>query len=100
MEFYYFGDLDSEGISIWYELQKEQQVDIKPFIFFYETLFDIYCDVAQPLRKNQRISKEATDSFLQYLSIETKSKVANLLYNKLYIPQEGLNYQLLDELSD
>ncbi|MCL0077720.1 hypothetical protein M1N61_01470 [Peptococcaceae bacterium] len=36
--FYYFGDLDAEGISIWYELTEQREV--VPFVYFYCCLFE------------------------------------------------------------
>ncbi|MBO8137129.1 MAG: hypothetical protein H0Z40_03180 [Desulfotomaculum sp.] len=100
VNFYYFGDLDPEGILIWYELQRQERVDIRPFVFFYDTLVKKYLHVAQPLKKEQTVSTEAVQAFLAYFSSGRSELIREMLRGNLYLPQEGLNYQLLKELSD
>ncbi|MDO7786878.1 Wadjet anti-phage system protein JetD domain-containing protein [Desulforamulus aquiferis] len=98
--FYYFGDLDLEGVLIWYELQRQEWVDIKPFVFFYEALINKYLHVARPIKKEQKISEEAVQAFLTHFSTDASEAISKMLRCNLYLPQEGLNYQLLNELSD
>lgn len=100
VHFYYFGDLDPEGIDIWYALQKQNQVKIQPFVFFYQTLVQRYRQVAQPLKKNQRVSPEGLQAFLTYFSAPEAALIAEMLDCRLYLPQEGVHYQLLYELSN
>ncbi|MDD3653748.1 MAG: DUF2220 family protein [Desulfotomaculaceae bacterium] len=100
VNFHYFGDLDPEGILIWHELQRRAQVKIRPFVFFYSTLVNKYLNVAQPVKKGQTISKEAIQAFLAYFSAGDADLISKMLNSNLYLPQEGLNYQLLNELAD
>lgn len=98
--FYYFGDLDPEGISIWHQLQKQEAVEFKPFVFFYNALFEKYAHIAPKVRKEQRFLQQAVESFLTYFSTSQSKLMLNILKEGRYLPQEGLNYQLLHQLSD
>jgi len=98
--FYYFGDLDPEGILIWFELQKRERVPISPFTFFYAILVNRYLHIAQPIKKEQTVSTEAVRAFLTFFSPGDAESISEMLSANLYLPQEGLNYQLLNELSD
>ena len=100
VKFYYFGDLDPEGISIWFDLQRKSKVDIKPFVFFYNRLLEKYLQVAQPIKKDQKVSAEAIQAFLSYLPDDSAKSISKMLSSKRYLPQEGLNLQLLIEFSD
>lgn len=98
VNFYYFGDLDPEGISIWFELQRKSGINIKPFVFFYDMLINKYIHVAQPIKKEQKTSTEAVQAFLAYFSAESITSICEIVSSNLYLPQEGLNYQLLKKI--
>jgi hypothetical protein len=100
--FYYFGDLDPEGILIWYDLGKQYEHIIKPFTIFYEALYDRYGKNAPFLKdkKNgQKYSIEAIRSFLSFFEQSYRAGILELLDAKKYLPQEGLNYILLKKLA-
>jgi hypothetical protein len=89
--FYYFGDIDKEGINIWHSLNlKTQQM-------FGETV-----NLALPfykacLEKNQTHGKEtqredeaALNGFISYFTLEEQALIRNSLANGGYYPQEIL----------
>ncbi len=98
--FYYFGDLDPEGVLIWYDLQNKQQINIRPFAFFYEKLISEFYNLAQPIKKEQTVSHEAIRAFLAHLSPEKAKAAFTILKSNLYLPQEALNYHLLNTIAD
>ncbi|MGM0501024.1 MAG: Wadjet anti-phage system protein JetD domain-containing protein [Bacillota bacterium] len=98
LNFYYFGDLDPEGIKIWWGLQDKYQVEFKPFQFFYHQLL-VREREAPKLRKKQNFNQLAMQEFCQYFATNWIQKIKDLLQADRYLPQEGLNYQKLKELS-
>ncbi|MDK2889114.1 MAG: hypothetical protein PWP72_1992 [Thermoanaerobacter sp.] len=102
-DFYYFGDLDPEGILIWHDLQREYGFSVKPFTLFYNALFDRYWENAPPLidgkKAGQKYSEEAIKAFLAYFDKRRSAGILQMLEEKKYLPQEGLNYVLLKELA-
>jgi len=101
--FFYFGDLDPEGILIWYDLQKNYRVSIMPFTFFYNALFDAYGENAPPIKGDkagQRYSEEAVEAFLAFFTAQRGREILQMLKENNYLPQEGLNRVLLKELAD
>ncbi|MHA7963979.1 Wadjet anti-phage system protein JetD domain-containing protein [Paenibacillus sp. CAU 1782] len=88
--FYYFGDLDYEGIRIWHEVNKQQNmIPARPF---YEACLE------QPYvlgKGNQRRSEEALSSFLPYFSAERREQIVSCLHSGGYYPQEVLSTQQL-----
>jgi hypothetical protein len=98
LQVYYFGDLDREGIAIWHELQRRTEVDIKPFVYFYQELLERYRALEMP--KQQRMVAKAVEDFLAYFSTGHSKLIFNIMANGRYLPQEGLNYQVLCQLAD
>ena len=96
-EFYYFGDLDPEGISIWYALTRK--VPVKPFTLFYKVLFEKYCCDAPPVRKSQIFSLEAVEAFTAHFSEDTAEGIKKMLLDGRYLPQEGLDFASMRELA-
>ena len=99
LNIYYFGDLDPEGIFIWHKLRINYEVEIKPAQYFYRQLINHYLDQAPRLEKEHNFNQQAIEEFLHYFSKPVGEKIESLLASERYIPQEGLNYQLLKELS-
>ena len=97
--FYYFGDLDREGVSIWYRLQN-RQIKPEPFIYFYNKLIELYGTM--PLRQStsQSFNQEAVHNFLDYFDTDSSKKISEILESGKYIPQEGLSYQTLVKISN
>lgn len=96
---YYFGDLDPEGINIWWGLARRYEVEFKPFVFFYQQLLELKQE-APKLKTAQQVNKSAVKEFCRYFEVEGQKRIRELFTAGQYLPQEGLNYQLLKELSD
>jgi hypothetical protein len=101
--FYYFGDLDPEGILIWYDIKRQYGISLQPFILFYNALFDRYWANASLLKEGnkggQKYSEEAVEAFLAYFDERRATGILQMLKEGKYLPQEGLNYVLLKELA-
>jgi hypothetical protein len=109
--FYYFGDLDWEGIRLFYRTRKANpSLEIKPFTVLYRLMLEL-------AEKQEKISElpESADQrgvtaelpeFLAALEPawegDPKSPAGGFLQNILaegkYIPQEIINYQIAAEL--
>ncbi|MBM7558093.1 Wadjet anti-phage system protein JetD domain-containing protein [Halanaerobacter jeridensis] len=98
LNFYYFGDLDPEGIKIWWGLQNKYEVEFIPLKFFYQQLLK-YSQAAVDLKTEQIFSEVAVDEFCDYFAKSAGDKIKHLLQNGKYLPQEGLSYQLLKVIS-
>ncbi len=98
IEFYYFGDLDNEGISIFQDLVKaNKNISIKPFITAYELMIKLSHDCHLPGTKDKRVVKSGVCTFITYLSLESQKKLTEILVNGEYIPQEIINYQVVTD---
>lgn len=96
---YYFGDLDYEGISIWSQLKDKYNVEIKPFVFFYEYLIDNYLCDAKGIPTKQELHNKSEKSFLNYFKPVHQNLLKKLLNEYKYIPQEALNYNTMKKIS-
>ncbi len=83
-EIYYFGDLDYEGIAIWYKLNQIRKVDIAAP--FYKELLGQKESYGS---KNQKRQEEAVQQFLSCFG-EEKEIINNLLIKGNYYPQEAI----------
>lgn len=95
---YYYGDLDPEGISIYYRTKAKTTRDIQPFTLFYEALWER----RNQLRKweNHRCSEEAYNDFFSYFPSTWSEKIRLFFDNKGCVPQEGVHLKMLRGLSD
>ena len=81
--FYYFGDLDYEGILIWYSLSKK--IPVLLALPFYEAC------LRKPYafgKLNQRPNEEALQAFVAYLNEVNQEKLKEMFQNGGYYPQE------------
>ncbi|MFB1081565.1 Wadjet anti-phage system protein JetD domain-containing protein [Jeotgalibacillus sp. JSM ZJ347] len=83
--FYYFGDLDLEGLFIWYQLSKKQTVHLaKPFY--------LAC-LEKPVMKgktNHRRNHEAVEVFLAHFTPSERKQMNDVLDHGGYYAQEVL----------
>ncbi|WP_307794870.1 Wadjet anti-phage system protein JetD domain-containing protein [Alkalihalobacillus sp. BA299] len=91
--FYYFGDVDNEGVSIWYSLSKVQHVELA-LPFYHACLLK----QAATGKENQKGRKEAIDAFLHYFSLEIQSELNVTLGEGKYFPQEILKAKELQQI--
>ncbi|OQA09344.1 MAG: hypothetical protein BWY65_01129 [Firmicutes bacterium ADurb.Bin373] len=97
--FYYFGDLDPEGINIYCLLSAEYpQYDIQPFVAGYQAVLEIGLNKA-PVKtpKEQRLIKENVEQFLHTFSPPWAAKIKEHLEQGFYIPQEALSAEEMRE---
>ncbi|MDF2548260.1 MAG: hypothetical protein K0R93_3158 [Anaerosolibacter sp.] len=85
-KFYYFGDIDMEGISIWYNLR--ERFSMEPALPFYKSLLQKASSIG---KETQYRNEEAFASFLQYFSQDEQHNLTTLFHEKRYYPQELLN---------
>ncbi len=84
-EIYYFGDLDYEGISIYYYLY--EKYDVKLAIEFYQALLE---KSFYKGKDHQTRNEEAIKHFLLHFTEEEQEKLVDLFQEKGYYPQEAL----------
>ena len=91
--FYYFGDLDREGILIWDLLNKKQQSNLA--LPFYEACLQTK---AVEGKQNHRHHEEAEQHFLAQFTPERSQQIKMLLSKGYYYPQETLKTKLLQQI--
>lgn len=91
--FYYFGDLDYEGIRIWYDANKRQV--LIPALPFYEACLTQPCVTG---KSNQRRNEEAVQAFIKYFTIDQQNLIRRCLDSGSYYPQETLTTQQLQHI--
>ncbi|WP_170270133.1 Wadjet anti-phage system protein JetD domain-containing protein [Heliorestis acidaminivorans] len=90
---YYFGDLDYEGIYIWYLLQQRRPA--QPALNFYEALLD---EEATKGKEAQRREEKAVQAFLEHFPEKKGKNTSTLLQKGYYLPQEALSTKKLHQL--
>lgn len=83
---YYFGDLDYEGISIWYNLNDKGYLYLA--VPFYQALLT---KEETSGKENQRRNPEALQKFIRCFPKEEGQKIGTLVETGYYYPQEGLS---------
>lgn len=98
-EILYFGDIDSKGFEIFLSLKdKFPMLNINMYTKLYELLID--CTLNKSHKDNEQVilPKEKLDVILENFNSEIyRGIIKNLILEKKYIPQEGLNYVMLKE---
>lgn len=82
---YYFGDIDSEGISIWYSLHENHKIGLA--LPFYKALLKKAYSIG---KETQQKNLEAIEHFKAYFSEEEAAVIDRLINAEGYLPQEGL----------
>ncbi|RYL91664.1 Wadjet anti-phage system protein JetD domain-containing protein [Sporolactobacillus sp. THM19-2] len=91
--FLYFGDLDKEGLSIWYSLNQKQKAE--PALPFYQA-----CLGKQPVpgKAYQRLRDTAVDRFLSCFPKQQAERIRQTLLKGQYFPQEILKMKELQQI--
>jgi hypothetical protein len=92
-QFFYFGDLDYEGIRIWYETNKQRP--IRPATIFYEALLEMPFVIG---KHNQRRNEASVQAFLTHFTEAQREKIELCLSSGGYYPQETLTTSQLQQL--
>ncbi|OHW63374.1 hypothetical protein EUAN_02380 [Andreesenia angusta] len=90
---YYFGDLDSEGISIWSALSEKADVELGTD--FYRALLNKSSSIG---KENQKRNPEAIERFVECFSEQESEEILRILDSGRYIPQEALSKDELLEI--
>lgn len=93
VQYYYFGDIDAEGILIWYWLK--EKCDVKLAIPFYKACLQ---KTAAKGKEYQRKNNVAIRAFLHYFTKEDGNQIEQALQKGLYYPQEVLNAEELQHI--
>jgi hypothetical protein len=95
-DFYYFGDLDYEGISIYQEAkEKNPEGNVKLLLKAYEAMLEEKLQKAYPETRDHMTPRADLEGFLANFSEEHQKKILQILEKGRYIPQEILNWSLL-----
>ncbi|MDQ0253416.1 hypothetical protein J2S74_000788 [Evansella vedderi] len=92
-KFLYFGDVDREGISIWYSLNNKQPTTLA--LPFYRACLK---KEASKGKGYQRERSEAMEKFQTFFQPQEQEQITNLLEKGLYLPQETLKTKELQEI--
>lgn len=90
--YYYFGDLDYEGINIYEALvARNENLSINLCTELYEAMLWNAKDFSLPYTKEGQIKGEIS-RFLEHFNEQNQQEIRNILEQGFYIPQEILNY--------
>lgn len=93
--FLYFGDLDWEGIRLFFRTREANpSLDIKPFVYLYRLMLELAESVELPKSLDQRGVIGPLYEFLSLLDIAEESSLSSILAEGRYIPQEIINYHV------
>jgi len=92
--FLYFGDLDWEGIRLFFRTREANpSLDLKPFVSLYRLMLELAQSVELPKTLDHRGVIGPLHEFLSLLGIAEESSLSSILAEGRYIPQEIVNYQ-------
>lgn len=91
--FFYFGDLDREGIAIWHRLHQKRSVT--PALVFYEACLEKQAVLG---KTNQAKNKQAVEAFIAYFAEEKREQIRRMLEEGAYYPQEVLKTEELQKI--
>jgi Uncharacterized protein conserved in bacteria C-term(DUF2220) len=91
--FYYFGDIDRSGIFIWERLNEKKPIQLA--MPFYRACLE---KLSIKGKINQRMDKEAIETFLKFFTEEESEIIQSVLNNGHYYPQEILKTSELQHI--
>ena len=93
--FLYFGDLDWEGIRLFFRTREANpSLELKPFSYLYRLMLELAESVELPKSLDQRGVIGPLPEFLSLLGLPEEESLRTLLTEGKYIPQEIVNYQV------
>ncbi len=98
--YYYFGDMDQEGIIIFNRLRNTfPEYEIRPAVSLYEYMLDkAGPENAKPLRKYRKLNGESLSLFIDFFSQDTGKLIKEIISAQKYIPQEVINKTDMERL--
>ncbi len=97
--FFYFGDLDAEGINIYCDLKaKFPEYNIRPFNQGYQAIFEIgFMRELVKTPKQQKVSEDNIEKFIKEFDENLAIKIKRIINEGFYIPQEALSATRIKE---
>ena len=92
-QFFYFGDMDTEDISIWLSLNKMKAV--APAIPFYSACLKKKAAIT---KGNEKDHSDALDEFYKYFTMQEKNQIRTLLGQGKSLPQQSLKTTELQKI--
>jgi len=93
--FFYFGDLDLEGIRLFFRTREANpKLDIKPFPGLYQLMLKLAVGVELPESPDKRDVTAPLAEFTTMLGFDSADVLTVFLEMGRYIPQEIVNYQV------
>jgi hypothetical protein len=93
--FFYFGDLDLEGIRLFFRTREANpNLDIKPFSGLYQLMLKLAEGVELPESPDKRDVTAPLSEFTAMLGFDSTDVLTVFLARGKYIPQEIVNYQV------
>lgn len=91
--YYYFGDIDSAGISIYQNLKiKFPDYNIVPAVSLYSYMVNkVNPADARELRKPQKVDDTSVSQFIAAFDAEVGMVIKDIIYSERYLPQEVIN---------
>lgn len=97
--YYYFGDIDLEGIFIYNKLQETfLEYNIVPAVLFYDHMLKIAgFDGSRPLKNVSSIKECSMSPFLDHFSQESATLIERIIQQHRCLPQEVVNNNNIEE---
>jgi len=98
--YFYFGDLDQEGIHIFNSLRKKYHgYNIRPAVSLYTYIFKkAGLEHAKPLRTHQKSGDSSLSPFIDFFESDVNGEIKKMVNERKYLPQEIFNKTDLQEL--
>ena len=97
-KYYYFGDLDYEGIDIFKNLRDNNKtLNIQLMVPLYVKMIQLSSGIDLPVTKELQQPKDLNE-FLNYFDEVDSNKIQRILNNRRYIPQEIISFIDFSEL--
>lgn len=94
-QFLYFGDLDREGIRLFFRAREANPgLDLRPCADLYLLMLSLAENIELPRSPDERDVPVPLTEFAALLGIEEAGSLVDLFANGRYIPQEIVNYQV------
>lgn len=97
--YYYFGDIDQEGIFIYNKLRETfSEYDIAPAVPFYDHILKVTgFGGSRSLKNASNIRESSLSPFIDYFSTESAGLIEKIIQHKRCLPQEVVNNNDIDE---
>ena len=95
-KFYYFGDIDFEGLVIYdsYRKSTSDEIELTPFTPAYEYIVNKCENIKNELPNTKSgQNRNINEVFFKDFKEDYKDKILSILEKDKYIPQEALNFE-------